>query len=108
MRVATRRVIGRVAGSEAQRFAVVRDRAVDILDDQLRLPAPRISAGLAGLKPDGLGEIGDRLSAGPGIGARVAAVPVGQRLLLGAVRLSGNDVRAGAQPRLGIAALAAI
>jgi hypothetical protein len=74
MRVAACCVIRSVPWSEAQRFAVVRNRAVDTLDTKLRPAAPGISASIAGLKPDSLGEIGDCLDPGPRVGTSVAAV----------------------------------
>ena len=96
------------AGRQAQGLAVVVDRTGDVAQRQTRPRPAGIARGIVGAKPDGLIEIGDGLRIRAGVGARIAAVAVGERLVGGAVGGACNDLRAGAQSGLRVAGLAAV
>ena len=85
------------SGRQPQGLAVVVDRAGGVAQRQTRPRPAGIARGIVGAKPDGLIEVGHGLRIGAGVGPRIAAVAIGERLVGGAVGGACNDLRAGAQ-----------
>jgi hypothetical protein len=83
---------GGAVGHEAKSLAVVGNGTRNIAQRQPAVTPAGMARGIAGPKPDGLREVRNRFSRRAGIGARVAAIAVGESLVARAERRTCNDL----------------